>query len=217
MFRQKKRSQALMQEAALAHLDVLYGTALRMCKSQDQAEDLIQETYMRAVRFHNKFEPGSNLKAWLFRMMTNLFINSYRRRQRTLEVQHGHQRLDLLERMTPDDQLMAATAPQEYFFEKFFSDEVVCAIEDLPHNYKMVLLMADVNDFSYAQISQILDIPIGTVMSRLHRGRKILRAALYLFAIEEGYIKPRTDDKELHEKVTNLTSFRQRKSREGSK
>lgn len=209
IFGPKKTSRAAFEKEALEHLDALYGTALRMTAKAEEAEDLVQDTYLRALRFYKKFQPGTNLKAWMFRMMVNLFINRYRRNRRGREIHEGIERYDVAERMVPPEQLARTGAPEEFFFEKLFSDDVVAAIEELPRDFKMVVLLADVNDFSYAQIADILGIPVGTVMSRLHRGRKLLRAALYSFALEEGYIKP--DDRE--ESVpTDLSSYREKKN-----
>jgi RNA polymerase sigma-70 factor (ECF subfamily) len=201
-------SKEVMQEAALQHLDILYRTALRMTSQPAEAEDLVQDTYLRSLKFHKKFQPGTNLKAWLFKMMINLFINKYRRQQKTKEIQEGTGRQDLLERTLTPDQLASTTRPQEYFFEKMFSDEVVLAIDSLPQDFKLVVLLADVNEFSYSKISEILDIPVGTVMSRLHRGRKMLKESLYQFAIEEGYVKTSGDKKD---QVADLNSYRTKK------
>jgi len=174
-----------------------------------EAEDLVQDTFLRALRFYKKFQAGTNLKAWLFRMMVNLFINKYRRARRGREIHEGIERYDVMERTVPAERLAKTGKPEEFFFEKLFSDDVVAAIEELPHDFKMVVLLADVNEFSYAQIAEILDIPVGTVMSRLHRGRKLLRAALYSFAVEEGYIKARAGDAEA---PADLESYRKKKS-----
>jgi RNA polymerase sigma-70 factor (ECF subfamily) len=175
----------------------------------ESAEDLVQDTFLRALRFYRKFQTGTNLKAWLFRMMVNLFINKYRRARRGREIHEGIERYDVMERMVPAEQLARTGKPEEFFFEKLFSDDVVVAIGELPHDFKMVVLLADVNDFSYAQIAEILDIPVGTVMSRLHRGRKLLRAALYSFAVQEGYIKPAAGDEAA---PADLESYRKKKS-----
>jgi RNA polymerase sigma-70 factor (ECF subfamily) len=205
IFGPKKTSRAAFEKAALEHLDALYGTALRMTARVEEAEDLVQDTFLRALRFYRKFQTGTNLKAWLFRMMVNLFINKYRRARRGREIHEGIERYDVMERMVPAEQLARTGKPEEFFFEKLFSDDVVVAIGELPHDFKMVVLLADVNDFSYAQIAEILDIPVGTVMSRLHRGRKLLRAALYSFAVEEGYIKKD------QAAPTDLESYRRKK------
>jgi len=206
-FLAKKKASQVFEQAVLEHLDALYGTALKMTGQVAEAEDLVQDTFLRAIRFHRKFEPGTNLKAWLFKMMVNLFINRYRRKRRSREIQEGSERHEMLERMYPSDQLASTSKPEEYFFEKLFSDDVVAALCELPHDFKMVVLLVDVNDFSYAQVADILGIPVGTVMSRLHRGRKLLQSSLYAFAVREGYVK---NDQEA-EQPSDLTSYRKKK------
>jgi RNA polymerase sigma-70 factor, ECF subfamily len=207
-FRKHKKSDDKFEEQILGYLDALYGTALRMTAQEAAAEDLVQDTYLRATRFHNKFQEGTNLKAWLFKMMVNLFINNYRRDRRSREIREGTERQDMVERTVTSGKLNAASAPEEYFFEKLFSDDVIAALDDLPHDFKMVVLLVDINEFSYAQVATILSIPVGTVMSRLHRGRRLLRSALYNFAVDEGYIKPKDPAKD---QPADLASFRERK------
>jgi len=206
-FLAKKKASLVFEQAVLEHLDALYGTALKMTGQVAEAEDLVQDTVLRAIRFHRKFEPGTNLKAWLFKMMVNLFINRYRRNRRSREIHEGTERHEMLDRMYPVDQMAATSKPEEYFFEKLFSDDVVEALCSLPHDFKMVVLLVDVNDFSYAQVAEILGIPVGTVMSRLHRGRKLLQGALYDFAVREGYVKPSRESQQ----PSDLASYRERK------
>jgi len=206
-FEKTRKNKQKMEKAALEHLDALYGTAMRMTGRVADAEDLVQDTYLRALRFRDKFEPGSNLKAWLFKMMVNLFINKYRRHKRTRELREGIERHDLLQRQFTQEKLAATEGPEEHFFERLFSDDVVNALGELPHDFKMVVLMVDINDFSYAEVADILGIPVGTVMSRLHRGRRLLRANLHSFAVREGYIKEKKEDNE----PADLEEFRQRR------
>ena len=209
-FSKKNKNEEIFKEAILAHLDALYGLALRMTGQEAEAEDLVQDTCVRALRFSDKFEAGTNLKAWLFKMMVNLFINRYRRQKRSRSIAEGVERDDMLERSFTRDKLAATTLPEEYFFEKLFSDDVVGALDELPHDFKMVILLIDINEFSYAQAAEILGIPVGTVMSRLHRGRKLLRASLYSFAVEEGYIRAKGTG---GEQPADLERFRERKRR----
>lgn len=188
------KGRKLFEQQALEHIDALYGTALRLTGSRDSAEDLVQDTYVRALRFWTKFDPGTNLRAWLFRMMFNLFINQYRRTKRGREISEGHEQSDLRVQVLPDEHLAPTSTPEEFFFERLLSDDVVEAISDLTPDFKMVVLLADINGFSYKQIADILSIPVGTVMSRLHRGRRMLREKLYNFALKEGYIKGSSSD-----------------------
>ncbi len=189
LVKKSDKGRKLFEQQALEHIDALYGTALRLTGSRDSAEDLVQDTYVRALKFWTKFDPGTNLRAWLFRMMFNLFINQYRRTKRGREISEGHEQSDLRVQVLPDEHLAPTTTPEEFFFERLFSDDVVEALSDLAPDFKMVVLLADINGFSYKQIADILNIPVGTVMSRLHRGRRMLREKLYEFALKEGFIK----------------------------
>ncbi len=206
-FRKKPKPGEKFQEAALEHLDALYGTALRMTANEAEAEDLVQDTYVRALRFAGKFEEGTNLKAWMFKMMVNLFINRYRRDRRLREVREGTECRDMVERTIDQDKLSLALAPEEYFFEKLFSDDVVRALAELPLEFKLVVLLVDINGFSYARGAEILGIPMGTVMSRLHRGRRLLRASLYEFALREGYVKEESNSQTVQ--PADLDQYRQ--------
>ena len=208
-FQRNIQQQAEFEEAVLVHLDALYGTALRMTGQVVEAEDLVQDTYLRAVRFRQRFEPGTNLKAWLFKMMINLFINKYRSHRRLRQIRETMDPQEMAEKFVPRDQLLSTCDPEEYFFEKLFSDDVVKALDALPHDFKMVVLLADVNGFSYAHIADMLEIPMGTVMSRLHRGRKILREMLYSFAVEEGYIR----EKDSASNPSNVLDYMERKKK----
>ena len=208
-FLRKIQEQAEFEEAILEYLDALYGTALRLTGQVVEAEDLVQDTYMRAVRFRKRFEPGTNLKAWLFKMMVNLFINKYRAHRRLRKLQETMDPRELAEKFVPREQLLSTCAPEEYFFEKLFSDDVVKALDALPQDFKMVVLLADVNGFSYAHIADMLEIPMGTVMSRLHRGRKVLRESLYSFAVEEGYIR----EKDSASKPSNVLNYLEKKKK----
>jgi RNA polymerase sigma-70 factor (ECF subfamily) len=216
-FKWKKSDRQSFEEQALEHLDLLYGTALRLTGRSADAEDLVHDTYLRALRFRHRFEPGTNLKAWMFKMMFNLFVNRYRRDRRGREIREGHEREDLSARLNPDDGLAPTLRPEEHFFERLFSDDVVRALDEVPPDFRMVVILADLDGFSYRQISEILGIPVGTVMSRLHRGRRLLRTALYEFALREGYIKPTSAPAggaadEVAEEVADLDAYRLRRS-----
>jgi RNA polymerase sigma-70 factor (ECF subfamily) len=204
-----KKQKAAFATAVMEHINSLYGTALRMTGQKAEAEDLVHDTFVRALSFQNRFEPGTNLRAWLFKMMINLFINKYRRDRRGREIKNGAESEDLTERMIPQEQMAAHTKPEEYFFERLFSDDVIKAFDNLPHEFKVVVLLADINGFSYGQIAEILGIPVGTVMSRLHRGRRMLRVSLFEFAVEEGYVKRPT---EVENRPTSLQAYRERRS-----
>lgn len=180
-----------LEQQALEHIDALYRTALRMTRNPADAEDLVQETYLRAFRSLHQFTEGTNLRAWLFRIMTNTYINEYRKRQR----RPSSSSLDDLEEFYLYDHLIESGVqpdverPEDIVLSKLSVDSVVSAIEDLPEEFRQVVLLADVEGFSYRDIASIIDIPIGTVMSRLYRARRRLQRTLYDAAIESGIIE----------------------------
>ena len=172
---------------ALAFLDALYRTALRMTRSEADAEDLVQETYIKALRFRDQFTPGTNLKAWLFRILTNTFINSYRRRQSQPEFTEldDVDEFSLYKRMSDLRTASSAGNPETEFLDGLVDSEVKDALAELPEKFRSVVLL-DVEGFSYKEIAEMLAIPIGTVMSRLHRGRKFLQKRLLDLARQRG-------------------------------
>jgi len=173
---------------AVPHMDALYRTALRMTKNQTDAEDLVQETMVKAYRFWDKFEPGSNCRAWLFKIMTNIFINEYRSKSRT-PVSVNMDDIDdnflygQLASMPP------GRTPEEEMFAKIFDDDVKKAIEELPDDFRLVVVLSFLEGFSYQEIADIIELQLGTVKSRLHRGRKLLQKKLHDYAVKNGYIK----------------------------
>ena len=169
--------QEFAQEA-MQYAPQLYSAAVRMTRSRTDAEDLVQETYLRAYRGYANFTEGTNLRAWLFRILTNTFINSYRAKQRRVQETDldDVEDLYLYKRISGID--IASRSAEDTLFELFTDDEVKDALEALPESFRMPVLLADVEDFSYKEIAEMLDIPIGTVMSRLHRGRRLLKQKL---------------------------------------
>jgi RNA polymerase sigma-70 factor (ECF subfamily) len=181
---------------ALRHLDALYRTALRMTRSEADAEDLVQETYIRALRFRDQFTLGTNMKAWLFRILTNTFINTYRRKAAQPEVTdlEGVDEFSLYRRMVDDRSASSSPDPEAELLKSVVDTEVTDALEELPEKFRTTVLL-DVEGFSYKEIAEMLSIPIGTVMSRLHRGRKFLQKRLYDLARERGIAAVRTPQK----------------------
>jgi RNA polymerase sigma-70 factor (ECF subfamily) len=181
---------------ALRHLDALYRTALRMTRSEADAEDLVQETYIRAFRFRDQFTLGTNMKAWLFRILTNTFINTYRRKAAQPEVTdlEGVDEFSLYRRMVDDRAASSSPDPEAELLNGVVDAEVTDALEALPEKFRTTVLL-DVEGFSYKEIAEMLGIPIGTVMSRLHRGRKFLQKRLYDLARERGISAVRTPHK----------------------
>ena len=177
---------------ALAFLDALYRTGLRMTRSEAEAEDLVQETYIKAFRHRDQFTPGTNLKAWLFRILTNTFINQYRRkaaRPETTELDDVDESI-LYRHMRDVSPGSTSPDPEAELIDNTLSSEVKEALEALPEKFRTAVLLA-VEGFSYKEIAQMLDIPIGTVMSRLHRGRKFLQKRLYDVARDRGIVAVR--------------------------
>ena len=170
------RDRVRFEEDALALSDQVYRVARHMVGSREEAEDLMQETYARAFRSWRSFQPGTNLRAWLLRILTNLNIDRGRRVQRTPDMQpleEGDYFLYNKLEASSD-----GTTDEERVVERLSQNDVVAALSEVPHDFRDVVVLVDVGDFTYADAAQILDIPIGTVMSRLHRGRRILKQAM---------------------------------------
>lgn len=176
--------QANFAEEAMPLMSSLYSAALRMTRNAADAEDLVQETYLKAYRAYERFEEGTNLKAWMYRILTNTYINAYRKKQRRPDETDidDVEDLYLYRRVGGLDGATLGRSAEEELMELFGEAEVKEAVEDLPEHYRLPILLADVEGFAYKEIAEILDVPIGTVMSRLHRGRKQLQKRLYAFA-----------------------------------
>jgi RNA polymerase sigma-70 factor, ECF subfamily len=178
------RDRVRFEEEALELSDQVYGVARRLVGSREAAEDLVQETYARAFRSWRSFQPGTNLRAWLFRILTNLNIDRGRKIQRTPDLQPLEESDYFLYNKL--EQSGADGSPDEQrVVERLSQNDAVTALADLPHDFRDVVLLVDLADFTYSDAAQILDIPIGTVMSRLHRGRRILKRTLADTAVEE--------------------------------
>jgi len=177
------------EAAAMPFLDPLFNAAYRMARNAQDAEDLVQETYLKAYKYYDKFEEGTNLKAWLFKILKNTFINSYRKKQQAPPKADFADIEESYESIVRDDSGQQSRTPEEELLEKVLDEDVQHAIEELPHDYRMVVLLADLEGFSYKEIADILEIPVGTVMSRLYRGRRLLEEALLKYARGHGYIR----------------------------
>jgi RNA polymerase sigma-70 factor (ECF subfamily) len=176
---QEARSRVRFEEEALELSDQVFRVARRLAGSREEAEDLVQQTYERAFRSWRQYTPGTNLRAWLLRILTNLNIDRGRRQQRTpqttsIDNEAGDYFLyNKLESQVPDE-----NPDEERVLERLSQDSIVDALAEVPHDFRDVVVLVDIGEFSYADAAQILDIPIGTVMSRLHRGRRILKKNL---------------------------------------
>ena len=187
--------QAKFAELAMEHMSSLYSGALRMTRNPADAEDLVQETYLKAYRGFGGFEEGTNLKAWLYRILTNTYINSYRAKQRRPEESDLDEVEDLYlyRRLGGLEAARTGRSAEDELMDLFTEGEVKEAVDALPESFRMAVLLADVEGFSYKEIAEIMDIPIGTVMSRLHRGRKQLEKLLYDFAVSHRLAEPVPD------------------------
>jgi RNA polymerase sigma-70 factor, ECF subfamily len=178
--------QATFEEDAMEFAPQLYSAALRMTRNPADAEDIVQETFLKAYRAYDTFEDGTNLKAWLYRILTNTYINKYRKDQRRpSEVELGELQDLYLYRRT-GEQSGAAQSAEEDMLDLVVDEGIIEALDSLPENFRVPVLLADIEGFSYKEIADMLDIPIGTVMSRLHRGRKALQRKLWTVAEARG-------------------------------
>jgi RNA polymerase sigma-70 factor (ECF subfamily) len=179
------------EEVALPHFDALFNLALNLTRSRGEAEDLVQEAYLRAFRFFDSYRPGTHIKAWLFRILRNTFINRYRAAKiRPDEVDFA--KIEANYERTIDEAFLrrkTSESPEDAVMDRVLDSEVQDALASLPEEYRSVVLMALLEEMSYKEIAAALSVPLGTVMSRLHRGRKLLQAALLEFATRKGIVR----------------------------
>lgn len=206
--RARDPEREVFEREALEHLDALYGAALRLTRSPSDAEDLVQDTYLKAHRFHDRFEAGTNLKAWLFRILTNTFINRYRRRTRERDVLDGVDADPVGEGVMSRSAMRALSTPVADAERSLLAQEIQGVLDNLPEDYRIMILLADVEELSYKEIAEIVGCPIGTVMSRLHRARKMMQRHLVSQAVELGVIPP---EEEPEEEPVSLEAWRRRK------
>lgn len=196
------------QEAAMPFLDALYNTAYRMTRNAEDAEDLVQETYFKAYKYFHRFEPGTNLKAWLFKIMKNTFINIYRKNQKKPPSSDFADIEGIFENQVSDEFPRKIKSPEEDLLENVLDGHVQQALDSLPADYRMAVILADLENFSYKEISEILEIPLGTVMSRLYRGRKLLEGVMLQYAEEHGYLQSGAPAKMRSSKPAGATKAR---------
>ena len=176
------------EAAAIPYLDGLYNMAFRLTRNAEDAEDLVQETYFKAYKHYDKFEAGTNLKAWLFRIMKNTFINGYRKRQSQPPQSAFSGIEDSFESLVEASDGQVKN-PEQEFLAKVLDEDVQLAIDALREDYRMVILLIDLEGFSYKEAASILEVPVGTVMSRLYRGRRMLERVLLEYARDHGYLR----------------------------
>jgi RNA polymerase sigma-70 factor (ECF subfamily) len=176
---------------AVPHMDLLYSFALRTTGNPDDAEDLLQETFLKAFRFWDKYEKGTNIRAWLFRIMRNSYINRYRRDSRdrgTVDYNEIENFYDSIREGSTDPNDL-----EKKMYGNMLGDEVTKALDALPEEFRTVVILCDIEGLTYEEIAEFIECPIGTVRSRLHRGRKLLQALLFEYAKKQGFLKTRKD------------------------
>lgn len=199
----------LFESEARPHLDTLYSMALRLTRSPVDAEDLVQDTLVRAYRFYDRFEAGTNFKAWILRIQMNTFVNRYRRATRERQVFEGPMATPVGEGVMSRASMRALTDPVGDAQRRLIAREINRAFEELSEDARAMVLLADVEELSYKEIAEIVGCPIGTVMSRLHRARKQLQTSLHQHAIQLGIIDDFEDEAEA---PIPLEAFRARKA-----
>ncbi len=197
------------ERLALDHLDGLYAAALRLTRNERDAEDLVQDALLRAYRFFDRFERGTNIKAWLFKILTNTFINRYRRSVKERSIVDGPEQESVQEQVISREASDQAADPERWFFDRLLSEDVLRAVDALPIDFRMVVILADLQEFSYREIAEIVDVPVGTVMSRLYRGRRLLQRALARYAVDSGFADGTAT-------VRDLAEHRRRRERSAS-
>jgi RNA polymerase sigma-70 factor (ECF subfamily) len=197
--------QALIE----THLDGMFRVALRYTRDKAQAEDLVHDTIVRALRFQDRFERGTNFKAWIYTVLTHTFIHKYRRSKREREILEGASQEDVASQLRSDQARDLAANPEVAYVDHMLSDDVVKALDGIPEDFRSVVVLCDLEGLSYKEIAEAVDVPVGTVMSRLYRGRRLLEQKLAGLAAERGIIpqsRVRSPD------VLDLQDFRRRKS-----
>lgn len=184
-----KRPGDAFAAECVTHLDALYGVACKLTRNPSEAEDLVQDTLLKAMRAQEQFNAGTNLKAWLFRILTNTFINKYRRGGLERSVLDGPDADPLVDGWVSASTMRQLRDPEQQALLPIVEGEVQRALDELPADFKLAVILCDVEEFSYEEIAQMMGCPIGTVMSRLHRGRKLLQRSLYNHALALGIVK----------------------------
>ena len=185
----KKVLRAEFEEVALPHLSRIYAAAFYLIKNEAEAEDLVQETYLRALRFFDKFEPGTNCKAWLLTILRNLFINRYREKRRDPEMVDWEKIDETYESIVVRHESVEKDNPESLFFSRLMDDEVQEALKELPEEFRTAIILVDIEELSYEEAATVMECAVGTIRSRLSRGRRMLQLSLREYAQKRGLIK----------------------------
>jgi RNA polymerase sigma-70 factor (ECF subfamily) len=200
------------EREALEHLGSLLAVATRMTRNPAEAEDLVQDTFVKAMRAREQFEAGTNMRAWLLRILTNTFINRYRRGGLEKSVLEGPDADPLADGWISSSTMEAMRDPESQALRPVLEQEIRHALDELPDEFRLAVMLADVEELSYREIADIMGCPIGTVMSRLHRGRRLLKARLYEHALNMGIVGPEsTVGTAKSEQPVDLDAYRARK------
>jgi RNA polymerase sigma-70 factor, ECF subfamily len=207
----RKQTAGAFEESALEHLDALYGAALRLTRDASEAEDLVQDALVRAYRFQHHFELGTNLKAWLLRILTNTFINHYRRSVRERRVLDPEEGAPIGDGVMSRAAMRGLTDSTSVAQEGLLRGEILAALDNLPEDYRLMIVLADIEELSYKEIADAVGVPIGTVMSRLHRARKLMQKQLVEQAVLMGIVTPEEPAEAAPPPAIDIQSYRQRK------
>jgi len=210
MLRSRTRaSRREFERVVLPHLDLMYGVAYRLTRNQSDAEDLVQDAMVRAYRFWHTFARDSNCKAWLLKILTNTFLNAYHKAKREREIvgQAVHEQR-VTDGVLIQERSLAQRDPEDALVDRMLSDDVARALAEIPPNFRVAVVLCDIEGLSYKEIAEVMECPIGTVMSRLYRGRRLLQGRLYECAVARGIIRRRDDDPST--KLVELDDYRSR-------
>ncbi|MCD6496959.1 MAG: sigma-70 family RNA polymerase sigma factor [Deltaproteobacteria bacterium] len=212
MARDKAHSRKEFEGLLYPILPSLYGMALRLTTDENDAQDLVQEATLRAFRWFHTFQPGTNFRAWTFRILVNLFITNYHRKNRRIQAETDLEAPEHYQRIVGNSTWRNARNTEDDVMDRLTDRDIIAALDQLHDEFRTAVVLSDIQGFSYREIAEIMDCPVGTVMSRLYRGRRTMQNLLYEHALERGIIPKKTstldDDKK---KVTNLEEFRHKR------
>lgn len=205
-----RKKRTAFEETALPHLGALYGAAYRLTRNARDAEDLVQDAMLRAYRFWDSYREDANCKAWLFKILTNTFINGYQRRKRSREILSAAMaEQEATDGVLVHERAASQRSPEELLVEHSLSEDVERALASIPPDFRVAVVLCDVEGFSYKEISDIVECPVGTVMSRLYRGRRLLRKELRSYAIAQGIVSPDPQSDSRAADMIQLDDYRQ--------